>query len=113
MLYRTEEGELKGGLSLFNTFFSSYAATRPLLRQIENLQNSYGNHTQTWERVERNLTDRLSKWKPNCIQNILKGYILYALFSSILQYPQFCKQTALLGSTSYLATVSQGGDLAC
>ena len=76
MLYRTEEGELKRGLSLFNIFFSSYAATRPLLRQIENLQNSYGNHTQTWERVERNLTDRLSKWKPNCIQNMLKGYIL-------------------------------------
>ena len=37
-------------------------ATRPLLRQIENLQSSYGNHTQTWERVERNLTERLSKW---------------------------------------------------
>ena len=36
------------------------------------------------------------------------------LFSSILQYPQFCKQTTLLGSISYLAkdlTVSQGGDL--
>lgn len=36
-------------------------ATRPLLRQIENLQNSYGNHTQTWERVERNLTERLNE----------------------------------------------------
>lgn len=35
-------------------------ATRPLLRQIENLQSSYGNHTQTWERVERNLTERLN-----------------------------------------------------
>lgn len=36
-------------------------ATRPLLRQIENLQSSYGNHTQTWERVERNLTERLNE----------------------------------------------------
>ena len=47
---------------------------------------------------------------------MLKGYILYAFFSSILQYPQFCKQTTLLGIISYLAkdlTVSQGGDLAC
>ncbi|XP_067044419.1 TATA element modulatory factor-like isoform X3 [Acropora muricata] len=36
-------------------------ATRPLLRQIENLQSSYGNQTQTWERVERNLTERLNE----------------------------------------------------
>ena len=37
------------------------AATKPLLRQIENLQSSYGAQSISWERVEKNLTDRLGK----------------------------------------------------
>ncbi|KAK3586049.1 hypothetical protein CHS0354_033172 [Potamilus streckersoni] len=36
-------------------------ATRPLLRQIENLQSTYSAQSSTWERVEKNLTDRLSE----------------------------------------------------
>ena len=51
---------------IISSYFSHYSfariATRPLLRQIENLQSSYGNQTQAWERVERNLTERLSKY---------------------------------------------------
>ncbi|XP_052782552.1 TATA element modulatory factor-like isoform X1 [Mya arenaria] len=35
-------------------------ATRPLLRQIENLQSTYNAQSATYERVEKNLTDRLS-----------------------------------------------------
>ena len=35
------------------------AATKPLLRQIENLQSSYSAQSMSWERVEKNLTDRL------------------------------------------------------
>ncbi|WAQ97529.1 TMF1-like protein [Mya arenaria] len=34
-------------------------ATRPLLRQIENLQSTYNAQSATYERVEKNLTDRL------------------------------------------------------
>lgn len=49
-------------LIIFLYYSIELIATRPLLRQIENLQSSYGNQTQTWERVERNLTERLSKY---------------------------------------------------
>lgn len=36
-------------------------ATRPLLRQIENLQSTFNDQSQTWEQVERNLTERLAE----------------------------------------------------
>eukprot|EP00112_Aurelia_sp_Birch-Aquarium-sp1_P016637 Seg3790.1 transcript_id=Seg3790.1/GoldUCD/mRNA.D3Y31 product="TATA element modulatory factor" protein_id=Seg3790.1/GoldUCD/D3Y31 len=36
------------------------SASRPLLRQIENLQNSHHNQVVNWERVEKNLNDRLA-----------------------------------------------------
>ncbi|XP_046855541.1 TATA element modulatory factor-like [Xenia sp. Carnegie-2017] len=35
-------------------------ATRPLLRQIENLQHSHGSQQMSWEKLERNLTERLT-----------------------------------------------------
>ena len=35
-------------------------ATRPLLRQIENLQSSHSAQLVTWEKLERNLTERLT-----------------------------------------------------
>jgi len=35
--------------------------TRPLLRQIENLQSTYAAQTASYERVEKSLTDRLGK----------------------------------------------------
>ncbi|KAL4239218.1 TATA element modulatory factor 1 [Mactra antiquata] len=44
--------ELTQGVSL---------ATRPLLRQIENLQSTYNAQSSTWEKVERSLSDRLSE----------------------------------------------------
>ena len=37
------------------------AATKPLLRQIENLQSSYSAQSESWEKLEKNLTDRLGK----------------------------------------------------
>ncbi|KAI8512298.1 TATA element modulatory factor 1 [Branchiostoma belcheri] len=37
------------------------AATRPLLRQIENLQSNFSAQTATWEKVEKNLTERLAE----------------------------------------------------
>ncbi|XP_043932328.1 TATA element modulatory factor [Protopterus annectens] len=36
------------------------SATRPLLRQIENLQATLGAQTSSWEKLEKNLTDRLA-----------------------------------------------------
>ncbi|XP_068450724.1 TATA element modulatory factor [Clinocottus analis] len=36
------------------------SATRPLLRQIENLQASLGGQTASWERLEENISDRLA-----------------------------------------------------
>ncbi|TNN41437.1 TATA element modulatory factor [Liparis tanakae] len=36
------------------------AATRPLLRQIENLQASLGGQTASWEKLEENISDRLA-----------------------------------------------------
>ena len=42
-------------------FSLSFAtATRPLLRQIENLQSTFNAQSSSWEQVERNLTERLS-----------------------------------------------------
>lgn len=60
--------------------FVQLTATRPLLRQIENLQSSYGNHTQTWERVERNLTERLSK----CNSYVLRFHICFVTDDLVL-----------------------------
>ncbi|KAL5017812.1 hypothetical protein ScPMuIL_003534 [Solemya velum] len=37
------------------------SATRPLLRQIENLQSTYAAQSSSWEKVERNLTERLGE----------------------------------------------------
>ncbi|KAK7003716.1 TATA element modulatory factor-like isoform X1 [Biomphalaria glabrata] len=37
------------------------SATRPLLRQIENLQATYGAQSAAWEKVEKTLTDRLAE----------------------------------------------------
>uniref|UniRef100_A0A3Q1IU84 TATA element modulatory factor 1 TATA binding domain-containing protein n=1 Tax=Anabas testudineus TaxID=64144 RepID=A0A3Q1IU84_ANATE len=36
------------------------SASRPLLRQIENLQASLGGQTATWEKLEKNISDRLA-----------------------------------------------------
>lgn len=36
------------------------SATRPLLRQIENLQATLGAQTASWEKLEKNLSDRLA-----------------------------------------------------
>lgn len=36
------------------------SATRPLVRQIENLQATYNAQTISWEKIEKNLTDRLT-----------------------------------------------------
>lgn len=35
------------------------SATRPLLRQIENLQSTYAAQSMSWEKLEKNLSDRL------------------------------------------------------
>ncbi|KAG7319261.1 hypothetical protein KOW79_017735 [Hemibagrus wyckioides] len=37
------------------------SATRPLLRQIENLQSTLGSQTASWEKVEKNISDRLAE----------------------------------------------------
>ncbi|GIY11087.1 TATA element modulatory factor [Caerostris darwini] len=39
---------------------SMSSATRPLIRQIENLQATYTAQTISWEKIEKSLTDRLS-----------------------------------------------------
>lgn len=39
------------------------SATRPLLRQIENLQATLGAQTLSWEKLEKNLSERLGKEK--------------------------------------------------
>ncbi|MCI4389980.1 hypothetical protein PGIGA_G00117390 [Pangasianodon gigas] len=37
------------------------SATRPLLRQIENLQSTLGSQTASWEKLEKNISDRLAE----------------------------------------------------
>ncbi|XP_054706620.1 TATA element modulatory factor-like [Uloborus diversus] len=37
------------------------SATRPLVRQIENLQSSFNTQILSWEKIEKSLTDRLSE----------------------------------------------------
>uniref|UniRef100_T2MEW5 TATA element modulatory factor n=1 Tax=Hydra vulgaris TaxID=6087 RepID=T2MEW5_HYDVU len=56
LLKRLEEGENRNQELLQ----SVSTATKPLLRQIENLQTSHSKHVENWERVEFNLTSRLS-----------------------------------------------------
>ena len=41
--------------------FYLHPATRPLLRQIENLNSTYTAQSATYEKVERNLTERLAE----------------------------------------------------
>ncbi|KAI5607079.1 TATA element modulatory factor isoform X1, partial [Silurus asotus] len=36
------------------------SATRPLLRQIENLQSNLGSQTASWDKLEKNISDRLA-----------------------------------------------------
>lgn len=38
------------------------STTRPLLRQIENLQATLGSQTSSWEMLEKNLSDRLGNF---------------------------------------------------
>ena len=42
-------------------YFFAISATRPLLRQIENLQSTYAAQSVSWEKVEKTMTDRLSE----------------------------------------------------
>lgn len=115
MLYRTEEGELKGGLSLFNICF-----------RLTQLPDHFCDRLKTYKTAMVTTRRPGKEWKGIWRTGLVSGNLtifricwkatFYMLFSSILQYPQFCKQTTLLGSISYFAkdlTVSQGGDLAC
>lgn len=43
------------------------SATRPLLRQIENLQATLAAQTVSWEKLEKNLSDRLGKNSYNLV----------------------------------------------
>lgn len=45
------------------------SATRPLLRQIENLQASLGGQTASWEKLEKNISDRLGKMSSPTFRN--------------------------------------------
>lgn len=47
-------------LIFFRINYCIILATRPLVRQIENLQATYNAQTISWEKIEKNLTDRLS-----------------------------------------------------
>ncbi|XP_023649809.1 TATA element modulatory factor isoform X2 [Paramormyrops kingsleyae] len=62
---REEIGELQQRLQAAETrnqelSQSVTSATRPLLRQIENLQASLGGQTASWEKLEKNISDRLA-----------------------------------------------------
>jgi len=51
--------------------------TRPLLRQIENLQSTFAAQTSSYERVEKNLTDRLC-------EHLLLIYLLFVyIFTAV------------------------------
>ena len=46
-------------------FFFLLSATRPLLRQIENLQSTFAAQSALWEKREKSLMDKISKLKKN------------------------------------------------
>ncbi|XP_077869748.1 TATA element modulatory factor-like, partial [Saccoglossus kowalevskii] len=54
-------GELDHSVSTGELDLSVSAATKPLLRQIENLQSTFSTQSNSWERVERSLTERLNE----------------------------------------------------
>ena len=49
-------------IDLLIFYFMFLIVTRPLLRQIENLQSTYAAQTASYERVEKSLTDRLGEY---------------------------------------------------
>lgn len=53
------------------------AATKPLLRQIENLQSSYSAQSLSWEKLEKNLTDRLGRFNKILLQSLRQSVCLY------------------------------------
>lgn len=57
LLQRVQEAETRN--QELNQSVTS--ATRPLLRQIENLQASLGGQTASWEKLEKNISDRLGE----------------------------------------------------
>lgn len=59
LLQRIEDGEKRNQ----ELSHSVTTATRPLLRQIENLQVSHTSHAANWEKIEHSLTDRLSSYQ--------------------------------------------------
>ena len=54
---RLQESEMRNH-ELSETISES---TRPILRQMENLQNTYSTRAKTWEALEKSLTARLGK----------------------------------------------------
>lgn len=54
---RLQEADTRSGDLTRNIALS----TRPLLRQIENLQSAHSAQSEAWERLERNLTERLAE----------------------------------------------------
>ncbi|KAJ8318853.1 hypothetical protein KUTeg_003944 [Tegillarca granosa] len=58
-LLRQEISDLQVGKFVKTGDIRSTSATRPLLRQIENLQSTYTAQSTSWEKIEKNLSDRL------------------------------------------------------
>ena len=61
---------------ILQTWLWLVAATRPLLRQIDNLQQTFAAQTDSFERIEKNLTDRLSEF---CVPHTCVGRLVWNL----------------------------------
>lgn len=73
------------------------SASRPLLRQIENLQASLGGQTATWEKLEKNISDRLGKRQSYVCETISKPLLCTVLVNVLFALLLYSRRTGPAG----------------
>ena len=61
MCHKVSEATQYSAIHVYNLYLM-LLATRPLLRQIENLQSVHNAQTINWERVEESLSEKLGSY---------------------------------------------------
>lgn len=92
------------------------SATRPLLRQIENLQASLGSQTASWEKLEKSFSDRLGETLDTlyismtitCSQNLNISFALFLISGSPGTAGCSCGERAIGNRRTVIHEVSAG-----
>ena len=60
--------------------------TRPLLRQIENLQATLGGQTESWEKLEKSISDRLGTKEISQLLNFSLFFFFYHTTTYVITF---------------------------